>query len=148
MKVFARAGGEREQSPLGPALSLATRHLLEHRADGGVLVVAAIALAVVVALQERRGRGVGQRKAHPLLVARLQVLRRRELGELARSVGQSGEAIVLDELVAVAGKDELHVEPLGGSVELGLFEPVAGRLALRLRLRSAPPRPAGRRALV
>lgn len=47
---------------------------------------------------------------------------------------EAGEAVELDELVAVAGEDELHVETLGDGVELGLLESVARWLVLGLGL--------------
>lgn len=65
-----------------------------------------------------------------LLVAGAQVGRRGELGELARRLSAPGEAVELHELVPIAGKDELHVEALGGGVELGLPETMARRLVL------------------
>ena len=40
------------------------------------------------------------------------------------SAGQAGDAVVLDEEMAVAGKDEGYVEPLTGGVEFGLLQAV------------------------
>jgi hypothetical protein len=131
---LAGAGREREQRPLGRARALALGDLLEHGADGGVLVVAPRALAGRVALQQRSGCRVVEREADALLVAGAQVGGRRELCELARRVREAGEAVELHELVAVAGEDELHVEALGGRVQLGLLQPMSRWLVLGLGL--------------
>ena len=52
----------------------------------------------------------------------------------ARGAGQAGEAVVLDEQVAVGGEDEGDVEALAGGVELGLLKAVGRRQVLGLGL--------------
>ena len=83
---LARAGGQREQGALGLAGLLAPGDLLQHGADGGVLVVAARGFAAGVAREQRLGRGSVQGEAHRLLVARAQVGGRGELGQRGAQV--------------------------------------------------------------
>ncbi len=65
---LAGAGGEGEEDARRPALSGRARDLLEGEADGGVLVVAAAALAARVAGEEGAGWGVVEREADACLV--------------------------------------------------------------------------------
>lgn len=131
---LAGAGGQRQQRPFGRARALAAGDLLEHGADGGVLVVARRALAVRVTLKERRGGGVVEGEADALFVPRAQVRGRWELSEFAWRVRETGEAIELDEQVAIAREDELHVEALRSRVQLGLLQPMSRWFVLGLGL--------------
>ena len=51
-----------------------------------------------------------------------------------RRLGQAGETVVFDELMAVGRKDEGHVEPFTLRVGFGLIETMAGRQAFLLGL--------------
>lgn len=49
-------------------------------------------------------------------------------------MGEAGEGVIFDKLVAVGGVNERYVEPLGGSVDLRLLEAVARWVVFRFSL--------------
>jgi hypothetical protein len=75
---LARAGGQRQQGAFGLAPELAAGDLLEHRTNGGVLVIAPRGLAPGVGLEQGTGGGGIQAEPEGLFVAGAQLGRRRE----------------------------------------------------------------------
>ena len=132
---LARAGRERQQRAPLPA-----RDALQHRAFGGLLVVA-LALARPV---PQRGRLVARGvDAARLAVAREQVVRRRELAERQAARRLAAVEAELDEQRAVGRVRERDV--VSTSVPLRLLHALERRAALGLRLDE---RDGERRALV
>jgi hypothetical protein len=119
---LAGPGGQREQRPRRLPLLSALGELLQHGADGGILIIAAGALAAWVAGQQRRRLRRVQAEAGPGLVAGAQLVGRGELRQRAGRADVAGAAVVFDEQVAVAAEDERHVEAFAVGIGAALLE--------------------------
>ncbi len=128
-KSFASARGQREQGAL-----FAARDLLQHGADGGVLIVAPRGLAAGVANEQRFGDGRIEFEASGNFVTRPQFSGRWKFRERLGRGGLAGERIKFDKEVAVAGKDERDIHPFARAVEFALFKSMTGRQIFGLRL--------------
>ena len=47
-------------------------------------------------------------------------------------MGEAGEGVIFDKLMAVGGVDERYIEPLGGGIDLSLLESMGRWVVFRL----------------
>ncbi len=123
-ECFSRAGCQGQEGAV-----LAFGDLLEHRPDGGILIVAPGRFPACVAGEKGLGCLGFQGETHSAFIRRAQLFRCGELAQRAGLTGGAGEVIVHHKQMPVRGKHKRDIYALTGSIDLALLQAMIRRQA-------------------